>query len=45
MSEAEVLEVIVEAVAVPVLRVDPSSIDPHAPVPSLGLGSMEGVQV
>lgn len=45
MSEAEVLEVIVEAVAVTVLRVDPSSIDPHAPVPSLGLGSMEGVQV
>jgi len=45
MSEEEVLEVIVEAVAVTVLRVEPSSIDAHAPVPSLGLGSMEGVQV
>ena len=44
MSEAEVLAVVVEAVAVTVLRVDPASINPLAPVPSLGLGSMEGVQ-
>ena len=28
-----------------VLRVDPSSVDVDAPVPSLGLGSMEGVMV
>lgn len=45
MSEAAVLAVVVEAVAVTVLRVDPASVNPHAPVPSLGLGSMEGVQV
>ena len=47
MTDAEVLKVVVDTVAVSVLRCDPASImeQVDAPVPSLGLGSMEGVQV
>ena len=47
MSDEAVLAVVVETVAVSVLRCDPETIMEQAdqPVPSLGLGSMEGVQV
>jgi len=45
MSDDEILEIICHTVAVRVLKQVSSDLEVDAPIPSLGLGSMEGVQV